>query len=146
MISPNSLRIGNLIQFAEDGTEFTVIGIDNNGLSVNNSKESTWIESDEFEGIPLTSELLVRLGFETLPHANLLNSHIKRIGRNRIISIGNVGTPNEMIWLCEVNATDDKVINDLVCVKNYDYDGYTHVHTLQNIHHSLTGQELTIKQ
>ncbi len=94
--------------------------------------------------IPLTEEWLVKLGFEPLPFVNILNSYTKSIGRGRIISIGNVGTTNEMIWLCEVNATDSKKIDDLVCVRNYDYDKYTHVHSLQNLYYNLCGEELTL--
>src|SRR6478672_4986348 len=90
-------------------------------------------EGKKYEPIALTDDWALKLGFEKLPHQTITNSLIKKIGRNRIISIGNVGTPNEMIWLCEVNATDDKTIDDLVCIRNFDYDGYTMVHTLQNI-------------
>jgi len=102
------------------------------------------IEDEEclLEPIPLTEEWLVRAGGKRLPFPSILNPLIFDIGRNRILSCGCVGTPNEMIWICEVNATDSQKIDDLVCVHNYDYDGYMPVHRFQNIHHSLTGKEL----
>ena len=79
-----------------------------------------------------------------IPHFTVTNSYTLDIGRNRIVSVGNVGTPNEMIWLCQINDKDKNKIDDLICLRNYDYDGYTHVHTLQNLIHSLTGTELTL--
>jgi len=96
-------------------------------------------------GIPLTEEILIKAGFEHLQHFTVTNSIIKNIGRNRIISIGSVGTPNEMIWLCEIDMINQTKITDLVCIRNYDYDGgKTDVHQLQNLYYSLTGEELTI--
>jgi len=106
--------------------------------------ETSFMYVDDFEPIPLNEDWLVRLGGEKLPYHNILNSIFFKVGRNRIVSVGNVGTPNEMIWLCQVNATNDKIIDDIICLRNYDYDGYTPVHTFQNLIHALTGTELTI--
>lgn len=127
----NDLRIGNLV-LNDDGGVCKLFNIHEGYIN--------------HKPIPLTEEWLLKFGFEPLPFVNLLNSYTKSIGRNRILSIGSVGTPNEMIWLCEVNSVDKKIIEDLVCIRNYDYDKYTHVHQLQNLYFALTGEELEVKQ
>lgn len=72
----------------------------------------------------LNKEQVLELGFKELPHKNLLNSLVFDLDRRRHLSIGCLGTPNEMMYVCEVNMSDDKQIDDLVCIWNYDYDGY----------------------
>lgn len=153
------LRIGNLVtdEFYDSfKTIITVESLNDKGinLEVESSDDlpemqSHWIEPyytfDKLRGIPLSPEWLERFGFNRLPHFNIMDNLIKDIGRRRILSIGAVGTANEMLWLCEVNATDPNEIDDLVCLWNFDYDGRLYVHHLQNIHHSLTGEELTLK-
>ena len=159
-LTANELRIGNLVtdEFYDSfKTTIKVESIKDKGINLLIEDDGNWSEIaqrwigveytfDKLRPIPLTEEWLIRMGFEHLPHANLLNSLNYNIGRNRIISIGNVGTPNEMIWICELNDTDKRVINDLVCIRNFDYDGKTYVHTLQNLIHALTGKELTTNQ
>jgi len=29
-----------------------------------------------------------------------------------------------MKWNCETNDQDEKIVSDLICLHNYDYDGY----------------------
>jgi hypothetical protein len=64
------------------------------------------------------------------------------IGRNRILSVGNVGTPNEMILIMEVEAP---IVKDQVVLRNFDYDGPTYLHDLQNIYQDITKKQLEIK-
>ena len=141
MIDYKEVRIGNLVSY--EGKEYKIEGI---------SKDYPFLDTIEFgagvvewkdlEPIPLTEERLLKFGFEPLPFANILNSYTKSIGRNRILSVGSVATPNEMIWLCEINATDVKKIDDAICIMNYDYDKYTYAHQLQNLYFALTNKEL----
>lgn len=63
MIQAHELRIGNLVKYSEDGTIFEVGTIEENGLTVKNEYECTWIEIDQFEGIPLTEEWIRKFGF-----------------------------------------------------------------------------------
>jgi len=72
----------------------------------------------------LTEQDCLDIGFEKLPHFTIVNSLIYKLGRNRHLSIGNLGTPNEMLFICETKEDNDKEITDLVCLHNYDYDGY----------------------
>jgi hypothetical protein len=143
------LRIGNIIQTVYEEI-LEVININSEGLDYLDLRKPTYKKIERHglkfcEPIPLTQEWLLKFGFEPLPFANILNSYTKSIGRNRILSVGNVSTPNEMIFLCEINATDDKKIDDAICIRNYDYDKYTHVHQLQNLYFALTNEELIWK-
>jgi len=72
----------------------------------------------------MTTEDLINIGFEAIPHYTITDSHVYKLGRRRHLSIGNVGTPNEMMWICETSDQDEKFITDLICLHNYDYDGY----------------------
>lgn len=73
----------------------------------------------------LSEDILIdEIGFERLPHFTIQNALIYKLGRNRHLSIGDVGTPNEMLFICESDEKDYRIITDLVCLHNYDYDGY----------------------
>ena len=91
--------------------------------------------------IPLTEELLLKCGFENIPHFTVTNSKTLDIGRGRFLSIGDVENCNQMMF---IQSIYNNKITDLVCVHNYDYDGWLHLHQLQNIYFSLTGEELNI--
>jgi hypothetical protein len=73
----------------------------------------------------MTREQLLELGFKELPHFTINKSLQYNLGRNKVLSIGSIGTPNEMIFLCEMDTEDNKKCNDLIVLRNYDYDGYT---------------------
>ena len=142
-LNHKEFRIGNLVEY--DGRVFEIDSVSEVLPTLNTIEFGIGVvDWNNLKPIPLTEDWLVRFGGEKLPYHNILNSIFFKVGRNRIVSVGNVGTPNEMIWLCQVNATNDKIIDDLICLRNYDYDGYTPVHTFQNLIHALTGTELTL--
>ena len=142
-LNHKEFRVGNLVEY--DGRVFEIDSVSEVLPTLNTIEFGIGVvDWNNLKPIPLNEDWLVRLGGEKLPYHNILNSIFFKVGRNRIVSVGNVGTPNEMIWLCQVNATNDKIIDDLICLRNYDYDGYTPVHTFQNLIHALTGTELTI--
>ena len=74
--------------------------------------------------MPINNEQLKDIGFKEIPHFTITNSVIYKLGRNRHLSIGSAGTPNEMMWICSTDENDERVITDLICLHNYDYDGY----------------------
>lgn len=135
MIKAQELRIGNFIKVSRFNVDIPA--------RIETYDDLYQISMGELKasGEPLTEEWLIKLGFESNSHFTVMNSKFLNLGRNRQISIGCAGTPNEMIFLQEI---EHKKVNDLICVRNFDYDGRTYVHQLQNIYHSLTGQELTI--
>ena len=79
-------------------------------------------------------EQLLDIGFKEMEHFTIMNSLIYDLGRNRQLSFGSIGTPNEMLYLCEVDYTEKlPKITDLICLKNYDYDGYTSIETIKDL-------------
>jgi len=92
--------------------------------------------------IHLSPEVLEKCGFYQLPHFTVQNNWIKDIGRGRFISVACVGTPNEMIFLTEEVPPEVKAV---IIIRNYDYDGYTYLHDLQNIVRDFTKTELNFK-
>lgn len=126
----NELRIGNCILFESEGTNFIVKAIDDKGFEVYNQLESTWIEHDQFGGIPLTEEWLFKFGF------HYRNEHR---GHGSIL---------------DLDHEDWKKSLALAKLQNPDYKGYcalatgrqdiVYVHQLQNLYFALTGNELKI--
>jgi hypothetical protein len=78
----------------------------------------------------LTTEILERLGFKITNNYSIFISADLNIGRNRFFSIRSYGTPNEMLFLCDVDFVKnieelkDTVIDNVITLWNYDYDGY----------------------
>ena len=69
-------------------------------------------------------EKVLELGFEELPHKALGKPLIYNLGRNRQLSLSNLGNPNEVLFIYETDIENPQDINDMVCLHNYDYDGY----------------------
>lgn len=72
----------------------------------------------------MTRDRVKELGFEELPHKTVTNSLIYNLGRNRFLSLGCLGTPNEMLFMYEVDRNSPDDILDMVAMSNFDYDGY----------------------
>lgn len=66
------------------------------------------------------------------------------LGRNRRLSI-TVEQGNQYIFIQEYDQKDYRNVLDQVCLFNFDYDGWLHIHQLQNIYSSITGKELQFK-
>jgi hypothetical protein len=114
----NELRIGNKIIFSEDGTIFTVGSIEEKGFMVQNEEETAWIESEEFEPIPLTEEWLLKFGFAWKNFAFRDGKFTVRFQKEFYVYLSVEGIRPITIKL--------------------DY-----VHQLQNLYFTLTGEELT---
>jgi hypothetical protein len=72
----------------------------------------------------MTNNDLIEIGFKEIPHPTIGNAITYDLGRRRNLSASCVGTPNEIVFICEIDPQDKRKITDLVCVHNYDYDGY----------------------
>ena len=138
----SELRLGNLVLVSGRTEEISYIGETECG-SINKPCKLSMrhFKYDDVSPIPINKEILTQLGFKPLPHFTVMDSLVLDLGRNRSLSIGCVGNPNEMVFLKEIDV-DGRTINDLVCLRNFDYDGYTHVHDIQNIYSSITGKQL----
>jgi len=78
-------------------------------------------------------EQLIELGFKEIGHFTITNSLTYDLGRNRVLSVGDIGNPNEMVYIYERDRKDHSIITDLVCLRNYDYDGYTTVEEIEQL-------------
>jgi hypothetical protein len=85
----------------------------------------------------LSEDILIGIGFERLPHFTIGGILVYKLGRNRHLSIGSVGTPNETLYICESDTDDNRKITDLVCLHNYDYDGYLSKSKLEMLINSI---------
>ncbi len=131
------LRLGNFIRFSDDGTIFEVGSIELNGFTVKNENETTWIESVEFQPIPLTEEWLLKFGFEKTEgmHINSYKLVINIISPDEKIYL--ILSSHNYYWIGQSYKTDSVDVG----LGKLDY-----VHQLQNLYFALTGKELTIKQ
>lgn len=87
----------------------------------------------------MTKQDCINLGFAAIPHFTVADALTYNIRRNTYLSFGCVGTPNEMLWICTHDIGDPKKVTDLVCLHNYDLDGYMTRHKLINIINVLAG-------
>ncbi len=71
----------------------------------------------------LTKEQVLELGFKELPHFTVMDSLVYDLGRRRCLSIGCLGTPNEMLFIGQLFNAEDRY-QDLITLSNFDYDGY----------------------
>jgi len=81
---------------------------------------------------------LLKIGFKEIPHFTIGDAIIYDLGRHRQISASCIGTPNEMVYLCETSDQNEKEITDLICVHNYDYDGYLTMNKIINLIKAIT--------
>ena len=72
----------------------------------------------------MTNNDLIKLGFKPINSFTIGNVHLYDLGRDRQLSASCIGTPNEMVYITENDSDNPKQITDIICVHNYDYDGY----------------------
>ncbi len=83
-------------------------------------------------------ELIDLIGFQEIPHMTVMNSVIYPLGRRRHLSVGCAGTPNEMLFICETDDKDETKVTDLICLHNYDYDGFLTIEKVKSLISVLT--------
>lgn len=79
----------------------------------------------------LTKQEVLKEGFNELPHFTVASNLIYDLGRGRHLSFGSVGTPNEVLFICQKDHKNPNKINNLVCLHNFDFDGYMDIHRLR---------------
>ena len=62
----------------------------------------------------MTSDEIIEIGFEPIPHFTIGDTHTFNLGRDRHLSINSVGTPNETLWICSTDHDDKRKITNLV--------------------------------
>ena len=73
---------------------------------------------------PMDKHMALRMGFKELPHSTIGDIIVYDLGNDRQLSIGSIGTPNEMVTISQSEPDDYRKITDVVRLHNYDYDGY----------------------
>ena len=91
----------------------------------------------------VTRDWLKSVGFEEVPTFTVMNSLTLHLTRGRILSIGCVNEPNEMMFMQQMG--EDNIAEDLICVHNYDYDGYLTKPRMSQLYFGLTGKALEEK-
>lgn len=141
MLNIQTLSIGHYLLYKGEIVQVT-------GLSLElvtftrvgfNCPEVDGIEA--FEGVPLTGELLRKCGFLFNPTRAIGNPFNFSLPNRKEISISNVGTPNEMVFL---NEYDGIKITDCIVIRNWDYVKRTYLHQLQSFVLSLTVKPLEV--
>lgn len=83
-------------------------------------------------------EILKSIGFKTIPHYTVMNAVVYDLGRNRSLSAGSIGTPNEVLFICETDYDNPTKVTDLICLHNYDHDGFLTIEKVQAIINAIT--------
>jgi hypothetical protein len=130
------LRIGNyvnwIIPFSNDYSPqkvtLQILNIINN-------------DADICKPIPITEEILLKCGFKKNNIARINSIFNIDLGRNRILTVSDIGTPSGFIY---ISSIDVDIITDAVIIYNWDYDKTYYLHQLQNLYFALTNEELKI--
>jgi len=162
MIKANEIRIGNLVNFNDDGNIIPLrvkyIGCDVEGFKgyflnlekgISTSIEDHFKDGDiDVTGIPLTEEYLLKFGFEK--HQSIIAaSYSKSISYSGSLKelVVFIDKGNEYIHIREGERSYPTTADTITTLLNGDYNGRPfYVHQLQNLFYSLTGQELTFKE
>lgn len=91
----------------------------------------------------ITEQQLLEIGFFENDRI-VIKQYILDIGRGRFLSLMDVGTPNEMLFIYEVKISkvrvseenptgEKKSVEELICLHNYDYDGYLSYEKLKTL-------------
>jgi len=78
-------------------------------------------------------QILINMGWEEIPHFTVGNNLIYNLGRYRQLSLACLNTPNEVLFISEHDRENVKKITDLVCLHNYDYNGYITLEKIENL-------------
>ena len=81
---------------------------------------------------------VTELGFAKIPTFTLLETYTLKLGRYRYLSLSSLGTPNEMIFICQTPKDDQSVVEDIVCLHNFDFDGNISLQKLSDLVKILT--------
>lgn len=82
---------------------------------------------------PITRDQAKELGFQELKHYTVMANLIFNLGRDRHLSFGCIGTPNEMLFLAETDHEKPLNVTNSIVLSNYDYDGYLTIEKLKSL-------------
>lgn len=86
----------------------------------------------------LTHDNLLELGFQQIgSHPLIGSSYELSLGNLLFINVGAVDSANETIFLYRKRFSDENIIEDIIVIRSYDYNGFTSVKSLVAIIESL---------
>lgn len=140
MVNIQDLRIGNYVK-----TKFgfqQIIELKRDEVWTN-LPPCSWslasFKGKDLEYIPLSEEWLLNLGFHKLGS----RSFDLDISSDIILRVSNCATENEFIILVEGNGL--RIANqNIIRLRSFENNGYTNVHEIQNIVHSISGYDLQL--
>lgn len=146
-LKASDLRIGNIIASSGNpkNKKTWVIGkvhsissanSQHEQIEVETEEEFTWFFRDSYFGIPITEYWLKRFGFEEQI------GFIVFIGKKYKDKSFEVAWNDIGVWYAYFRNFNPGVEDDFVILRN----DLKYVHQLQNLFHSLTGEELTYKE
>lgn len=137
MIKPNELRLSNYVLL--NGTYVTIKSISENRCEILQKTKRSACNYDEIEGIPLTSEWLLKFGFEKKPKNTFKNIVLPYYCLNGVCLFFNESPPdNTYLMGYGFNHGSDYYVATARWVDS--------AHELQNYYYALTGEELTIQE
>jgi len=126
----SELRIGNFVKGKETNVYWTVEAVDSNSIF----SYGKWRPLDAFEPIPITEEWLLNFGFSTTDYKKGYIGIYHKAG----------GIITDFVLTYPlVNGVFQK--HFIWEHSKFKYQELKHVHSLQNLYHALTGEELTLK-
>jgi len=125
-MTASELRIGNITD------KGAIVNLLESGIHVGRGKCFNY---DEVNPVELSPDWLERLGFENISRTNIFVKVVHRIGATKLKSLA--------VYLDE-NSYTVAIVDYYTGVEKTDllHLNYKYLHQLQNLYHSLTGQEL----
>ena len=72
----------------------------------------------------LNNKKLEKIGFKPVEYFTVGDNMIYKLPRYRQLSISSAGTPNEIMVINDINKDNPNIIENIIVLHNYDYDGY----------------------
>ena len=86
----------------------------------------------------MNNKYLINIGFKEIEHFTIGNTVIYDLGRRRQLTISDFGGFNEMMFISEADEIDTRIMNELICLHNYDYDGKLNIDKIEMIIKALS--------
>lgn len=142
------LRIGNLFYYqSTNGLRIGSITSINRTGRINIMCVPYKVRSDNYWPIPLTEEILLKCEGVCHTIGPLIETFSFNLSKNILMhkELSVMVQPgNVYIYLRSGDIEAERHKDDVICIFNGDIDGKLYLHKLQNIIHSLSGDELKI--
>lgn len=136
MIKTRELRIGNKILVGKSEVS-EVISVMRHGVYV--AGDNTAIPDEHLQPIPLDQSILEACGFEKDGFGAFNYSISPFVGQLKQLSFS-----GDYLYLRQGDLEKNRINDHIVVLWNKDLKKQFYLHDLQNLIHSLTGQELAI--